>query len=92
MEKAWNPNSEGDEFQSDKNASVAWKIKISNEDLNCLRHIAEEMGKDRLIPKPTVTALLHKAIHTYIEAWGENLPANSGSRARRLRTVSALHA
>ena len=91
MEKALSRNSEGNGLQSYKSAGVAWKIKLSNEDLTGLRQIAEEMGKNRLIPKPTITALLHKAIHSYIAAWEESLPAPSGSNGMRIANLPGLH-
>ena len=90
MEKALIRNSEGKEVPSDKSGSVAWKIKLSIEDLTNLRLIAEEMGKNRLIPKPTVTALVHKAIHSYIAAWNESISAPSGSNGTRLGGLSHL--
>ena len=84
MGKVLTRNSEGNELHSDKSVGVAWKIKLTNEDLTNLRQIAEEMGQHRLIPKPTVTALLHKAIHSYIATWKESLPGPSGSNGIRL--------
>ena len=52
-----------------KAGATAWKIKIENEDLYLLKWIAERLGEQDggLAPKPTVTALLHKAIKNYIE-------------------------
>ena len=54
--------------RSDKSGTTAWKIRIENEDLHLLKQIAEKIAEpDRgLIPKPTVTALIQKAIKNYI--------------------------
>ena len=75
------------EAVSSQPASVSWNIKVSSEELAQLRQIAEEIGKNQLMPKPSVTALLHKAIQSYIAAW-ENRPSAVQTPLGRSRTAS----
>lgn len=51
---------------------TAWKVKLPAVDLEALRRIAERIGQDKLIPQPSIHALIRKAVRNYItEAGGK---------------------
>lgn len=51
-----------------KTGTTAWKIRIENQDLELLKRVAERMAAQDggMIPKPSITAMIQKAIKNYI--------------------------
>ncbi len=51
-----------------KTGTTAWKIRIENEDLQLLKRVAEKIAEQDggMIPKPSITALIQKAVKHYI--------------------------
>ena len=52
-----------------KTGTTAWKIRIENEDLHLLKRVAEKIAAQdggMMIPKPSITALIQKAVKHYI--------------------------
>lgn len=74
--------------RENKTGATAWKIRIENEDLYLLKQIADKIAEqDRgLIPKPTITAMIHKAIKNYIAEASRRY--RNGSGETRLRVIS----
>ena len=51
-----------------KTGTTAWKIRIDNEDLQLLKQVAEKIAGQNggMIPKPSITAMIQKAVKKYI--------------------------
>ena len=66
--------------------STAWKIRIANEDIQLLKCVSQAMAnKERgLVPEPSITAMIQKAIKNYIseafECYGIRGNANESMR------------
>lgn len=55
-----------------KTDTISWKVRIAATDFAALETIAEQIEKhEMLLPKPTVTALVQKAIKNYIQVASE---------------------
>ena len=76
-------------------SSTAWKIRIANEDIKLLKCVSQAMAtKERgLIPEPSITAMIQKAIKNYIsEAFDcYGLRGTAGESMRLLPSVQAAN-
>jgi hypothetical protein len=72
-----------------KTGTTAWKIRIENEDLHLLKRVAEKIAAHDggMIPKPSITALIQKAVKHYIaEALQRYRGGSNGARPRLVQS------
>ena len=83
------------EIDDQKLGSTAWKIRIANEDIQLLKCVSQAMAaKERgLVPEPSITAMIQKAIKHYIsdafECYG--IHVSVGESMRLLPSVQAIN-